>query len=219
MCRPPPLPQQRRHRAAYVAPSADDLYPETASLGATDDGDTVASLIPLLVEVPSAAARHRQMPVTSPPSSADWLSDLEGPDDEAADAANATNTSSRMIIVLWKVRLIHSLKACYGWCVDIFVVVAMCVLGCFLYDVEVRMVKQQPSSSYNSSSNSNRRRYRERRRVMVVRKEDEDDEGAARRRRQQRPVTSLLRSPGNGGGNEVDHHHRHHRTHQPWGYV
>lgn len=148
---------QRRHRAAYVAPSAD-LYPDWASLGAADD-DTAASLIPLLVEVPSDT---RYQPI-SPTSSMEWL-DLEGLE------AKTANTK----VIQWKVQLIHSLKACYRWCVDILVVVFMCTLGCFFYDVEVRMVK------------SNRRRARERR--VIVR-----NEGAQLRR--QRPITSLLRSP------------------------
>lgn len=142
-----------------MAPSAD-LYPDTASAGAADDDATTASLIPLLVEIPS---QSHNRPV-SPPSSADWL-DLEGALEEDKKSRNQH---------LWKVKAIDYYKACYRWCRDIFAVVAMCFLGCFVYDVEVRVVK------------SNRRRMRERR--VIVRNE------GARRRNRPIQTTSLLRS-------------------------
>lgn len=150
---------QRRHRAAYLAPSAD-LYPDTASAGAADDDATTASLIPLLVEVPSHS-NHRPV---SPASSVEWL-DLEGGLDEDKKIRNPN---------LWKFRTVDYLTAGYRWFLDIFAVVYMCFLGCFIYDVEVRVVK------------SNRRRMRERR--VIVR-----NEGARRRNRPVR-TTSLLRS-------------------------
>lgn len=149
---------QRRHRAAYVAPSAD-LFPDTASASAADDYDaTSASLIPLLVEVPSHS-NHRPV---SPPSSVEWL-DLEGALEEDKRSRN---------IHLWSVKAIGVGKACKRWFMDIVAVVVMCFLGCFVYDVEVRVVK------------SNRRRMRERR--VIVR-----NEGARRRNRPVR-TTSLL---------------------------
>ena len=152
---------QRRHRAAYLAPSAD-LYPDTASAGAAGDDATTASLIPLLVEVPSYS-NHRP---ASPPSSVDWL-DLELELDLESDKKLRNQN-------LWKVKTVDYLRAGYRWFRDIVAVVYMCFLGCFVYDVEVRVVK------------SNRRRMRERR--VIVR-----NEGARRRSRQVR-TTSLLRS-------------------------
>ncbi|CAJ1967017.1 unnamed protein product [Cylindrotheca closterium] len=151
---------QRRHRAAYVAPSAD-LYPDTASAGAADDDVTTASLIPLLVEVPSHSNYDRPV---SPPSSIDWL-DLEG-------ALEADKKSRN--INLWRVKVMDIVKACKRWFMDIVAVVYMCFLGCFVYDVEVRVVK------------SNRRRMRERR--VIVR-----NEGARRRNRPVRTTSLLLR--------------------------
>ncbi|KAL3945763.1 MAG: hypothetical protein SGBAC_000152 [Bacillariaceae sp.] len=134
---------QRRHRAAYVAPSAD-LYPDTASAGAIDD-DATAELIPLLVEVPY----HSHDRPVSPPSSIDWLDlDLEG-----ALEADRRSRNKR----LWKVKLLDSMKACQRWFMDIVTVVVMCFLGCFVYDVKVQVVK------------SNRRRMRER--LVIVRNE------------------------------------------------
>mmetsp|Transcript_31976 Transcript_31976/g.77639 ORF Transcript_31976/g.77639 Transcript_31976/m.77639 type:complete len:171 (-) Transcript_31976:484-996(-) len=150
---------QRRHRAAYVAPSAD-LYPDTASAGAADDDATTSSLIPLLVEFRS----HSNNRPVSPPSSVEWL-DLEG-------AIEADKKSRN--INLWKVKAVDYLKTCKRWFMDIVALVVMCFLGCFVYDVEVRVVK------------SNRRRMRERR--VIVR-----NEGARRRNRPVR-TTSLLQT-------------------------
>lgn len=152
---------QRRHRAAYLAPSADDLYPDTASAGAADDDATASSLIPLLVEVPSHWNHSRP---ESPPSSAEWL-DLEEVFEDDKKSRNQN---------LWQVKAVDYLKACYRWVRDIFAVVVMCFLGCFVYDVEVRVVK------------SNRRRMRERRVIVQT-------EGARRRNRPVR-TTSLLRT-------------------------
>jgi len=150
---------QRRHRAAYLAPSAD-LYPDTASAGAVDDDATTASLIPLMVEVPS----HSNNRPVSPPSSVEWL-DLDIALEEDKKSRNQN---------LWKVKAVNYWRACYRWFRDIIAVVIVCFLGCFVYDVEVRVVK------------SNRRRMRERR--VIVR-----NEGARRRNRPVR-TTSLLRT-------------------------
>jgi hypothetical protein len=105
---------QRRHRAVYLAPSAGQLHP---SLGVSDFGDLV---IPLLVEV------HSEPVVISPPSSGE-LSGL-------VEALPKPSPRSRWMIL-------NAIFTVYHWCVDVLLLVIVCFMGCFFYDVELKVVK------------------------------------------------------------------------------
>jgi hypothetical protein len=71
-------------------------------------------------------------------------------------------------------KLIDSVLSCYHGFVDLVLVMAMCLIGCFIYDVEVQVVK------------SNRRRARERR--VIILNEQYNGSGYGQ-------ITGLLRTP------------------------
>lgn len=160
MCQAQDAPQ-RRHRAAYLAPSAGPLQPQIDTHHDNDD-----QVIPLLVEIPSTTP----MSPVSPPSSGE----LNTHDLIALPVPSLPTRG----------RLIDSILSCYRGFVDLVLVVAMCLIGCFFYDVDVQVVK------------SNRRRARERRVIIL-----NEQYGGSRHRR----TTSLLRSPSPDGSSSMQH--------------
>ena len=142
---------QRRHRAAYLAPSAG-RWPQHQSLQEHDE----EHIIPLLVEVPTNGGTV----VESPPSSGELMGDT-------LDFSPPPTPPPR------RGKFLSAIIHLYHAIVDILLVVVVCILGTFFYDVEVSVVK------------SNRRRNRQRGRSgrVLIRQGSE------------RIQTSLLRTP------------------------
>ena len=102
----------------YLAPSAGQFHQAT---GPFDLGEPI---IPLLVEVPSEPIH------VSPPSSGE-LSNFHLEDD--LPKPNHPRRSR------W--RIINATSSVYHWCVDVLLLVIVCFMGCFFYDVELKVVK------------------------------------------------------------------------------
>lgn len=106
--------RQRRHRAMYFAPAAGQTQQAYGS-----DSDPI---IPLLVEIPTEPI------LVSPPSS--------------AEAANLNLTVARPEQPTTpRQRLLEALFSVYRWCVDVVLLVVVCLMGCFFYDVELKVVR------------------------------------------------------------------------------
>ena len=114
MCKAQERPQ-RRHRAMYVAPSAGHLH---HSLETPDAGEPI---VPLLVEVPANPV------VVSPPSSGELSGFIEFLPKPPAQSR-------------WN-RIVKTVLSIYHWCVDVFLLLIVCFMGCFFYDVELEVVK------------------------------------------------------------------------------
>jgi hypothetical protein len=83
-------------------------------------GQLHQSVIPLLVEV------HSEPIVVSPPSSGELSGFIE--------ALPKSSPRSR-----W--RIVNSIFTVYHWCVDVMLLVIVCFMGCFFYDLELKVVK------------------------------------------------------------------------------
>eukprot|EP00980_Cylindrotheca_fusiformis_P008784 scaffold1869_cov122-Cylindrotheca_fusiformis.AAC.46 len=180
---------QRRHRAAYLAPSSgarpwlvhpDDYDNDDYLLN--EEHDEEEARIPLLVEVPSSSSNHRS--TVSPPTSGELL----GTNHDLIDLPAAAPQKE---IHGW----MESIVSCYRALIDLVLVVAMCLIGCILYDVDVQVVK--------STNNNNRKRARDRRRVFI-----RNELSRSHNRRGQ--TTTLLRSPSSLEGSASPKH---------WGFV
>lgn len=139
---------QRRHRAAYLAPSAGQWHQQQRRQqkqqqrrrqqqqapnnldepdGFTFD-DSLSELgIPLLLEVP-----QNQITV-SPPSSA------EGSTNEFQEQLEARLFATRK--KTFRLHLMDMISGMYNGFVDFFLLVVVCFMGCFFYDVEVKVVQ------------------------------------------------------------------------------
>jgi hypothetical protein len=113
MCKNTERPQ-RRHRPVYIAPSAGPMHPQRAL---PDFGD---QSIPLFLEIPSTFVN------ISPPSTGPLSGNLELPPTPPPR---------------WNRRIWNAFLALYHWSVDVLLLVVVCFMGCFFYDVEVKVVK------------------------------------------------------------------------------
>jgi len=178
----------RRHRAAYRAPSAGQWHQQqrqqprrqpaqaTPNYSVHDEEtglsfeDSLSDLgIPLMLEVP------QQNTITvSPPSSAEGSSNefreqlLEG-------ASNMGGKSFGM-------QLMDVISGMYNGFVDFFLLVVVCFMGCFFYDVEVKVVHSDRAKA----------RVRGRRGRVIIQTDDppEPHHGV---------MTNLLRTPPRSG--------------------
>jgi hypothetical protein len=115
MCKETDRPN-RRHRAMYIAPSARPLHPQ---LIVPDFGDPV---LPLLEASPGP--QHHQEDLESPPPTAPLSGSHDSP----------PAPQSRWRILRW-------IFLVYHWFVDVLLLLVVCFMGCFFYDVEVKVVK------------------------------------------------------------------------------
>lgn len=132
---------QRRHRAAYLAPSAGQWHQQQQQrrrerprplddeeMGFNFD-DSLSELgIPLMLEVP-------QNPMAvSPPSSA------EGSTHEFREQMEAGLYMPRK---KFREQVCDAISGMYSGFVDFFLLVVVCFMGCFFYDVEVKVVQSE----------------------------------------------------------------------------
>ena len=115
MCKASERPQ-RRHRAMYFAPTARPIHPQ---LVVPDSADPV---LPLIMVAPTPTQEVATPPPTDPLAA---VVDSEHP-------RNTSMSLRRLPSMLWTV---------YHWFVDLFLLVIVCFMGCFFYDVEVKVVK------------------------------------------------------------------------------
>ena len=177
----------RRHRAAYRAPSAGQWHqqqqqqrrppPQAHPNYSVHDEETGFSFedslsdlgIPLMLEVP------QQNTITvSPPSSA------EGSSNEFREQLLEATTNMRG--KGFGVQLMHVISAMYNGFVDFFLLVVVCFMGCFFYDVEVKVVHSDRAKA----------RVRGRRGRVVI--QTDDPPGSSHG-----VMTNLLRTPPRSG--------------------
>ena len=176
----------RRHRAAYRAPSAGQWHQQqrqqqrrqqaTSNYSVHDEEtglsfeDSLSDLgIPLMLEVP------QQNTITvSPPSSAEGSSN-EFREQLSEGASNMGRKSFGM-------QLMDVISGMYNGFVDFFLLVVVCFMGCFFYDVEVKVVHSDRAKA----------RVRGRRGRVIIQTDDppEPHHGV---------MTNLLRTPPRSG--------------------
>jgi hypothetical protein len=170
---------QRRHRAAYLAPSAGQWHQQqqrrrqqAPPLNIEQAGfyfdDSLGDLgIPLMLEVPQNSV------TVSPPSSAD------GSSDEFREQMQASLYAPRKG---FREHVMDAMSGMYNGFVDFFLLIVVCFMGCFFYDVEVKVVQ----------SDRHRARARGRRGRVVIRTEDPPEPTYG-------VMTNLLRTPPRSG--------------------
>lgn len=204
---------QRRHRAMYLAPSVGQWHQQqqhflrpTAGQGhdeaqqQQDENDlppapdSLSELgIPLLLEVPNASA---PLPV-SPPSSGEASSyefqqQLPTP---------PLSTPQRT----WMGHVTDAVFGMYHGFVDFFLLVVVCFMGCFFYDVEVKVVQ----------AGRQRTRARGRSGRVIIRTNEQDRQ----EERGRSTMTSLLRTPPRSGNYSRASQSPHPREDAMWEHV
>jgi hypothetical protein len=101
----------------YIAPSARPLHPQMVL---PDFGDLV---LPLLLASPAPQRQQEDLESPPPPTAP-----LSGPND------SPPAPQSRWRILRW-------IYLMYHWFVDVLLLMFVCFMGCFFYDVEVKVVK------------------------------------------------------------------------------
>ena len=151
----PPLPQHFNFGGGGFSSfprSASDNDFEASRSGIASDHDD-QQVIPLLIDVPSQ--RPGGEIIMSPPSSGNCNSESEHYHyDYLQPPSSPIDPSSKTQLPLWKKSLNLLITAYYGL-IDLWLLVVVCFMGCFFYDVEVRVVKSEMN---NNSTTSGRRR-------------------------------------------------------------
>mmetsp|Transcript_86200 Transcript_86200/g.248913 ORF Transcript_86200/g.248913 Transcript_86200/m.248913 type:complete len:205 (-) Transcript_86200:651-1265(-) len=186
---PPSLDRpQRRHRAAYIAPAAGQWHQQQSQnhqraqqqymdMQDYDEEspkhsfeDSLSDLgIPLMLEVP-----HQSPLMVSPPSSGEGSSPEFQQQLHNAMLPPLQKRSCCQLVT-------DAIWGMYSGFVDFFLLVVVCFMGCFFYDVEVKVVQEE--------------RYRPRgrgRRGRVFIRTNEEEKGRA-------TMTNLLRTPPRSG--------------------
>lgn len=198
MCQAQEQPQ-RRHRAVYLAPSAglwhqqqqqrqQQQHQGPAADAAGDGGDEEAGLpldapdalselgIPLLLEVPYYSAITVSPPSSGEASSHEFQRQLHHSPPPSVGPPRTFHQ-----------QLTDAMSGMYHGFVDFFLLLVVCFMGLFFYDVEVKVVQ----------ADRQRTRARGRRGRVIIRTNEQQ-----RRRRQEESrglMTNLLRTPPRSG--------------------
>lgn len=172
MCKAQERPQ-RRHRPVYLAPSVSQWHLQQRSEHFNSPDDDLGDLgIPLLLEVPYTSPL-----VVSPPSSAE---------------CSTHEFQQQLHPRTFRQQVMDVFVGMYNGFVDFFLLVIVCFMGLFFYDVEVKVVNRQ------------RARTRGRNGRVVIQTE-------------RPPATSLLRTPPRSGN--FSRSSRSSRDHTMWEHV
>ena len=149
MCKAQERPH-RRHRAMYLAPSPRPFHPQL-------NLDHSEQTIPLLLVEPLAdlTTAMTTAEANAPPTTLTPLSNGDVIIPTMHMPTTVPPKSPR-----WTFRIGVALLAIYHWFVDVLILIMVCFMGCFFYDVEVKVVQcdrrqpAPPSSSFPLISTS-----------------------------------------------------------------
>lgn len=180
MCKAQERPQ-RRHRPVYLAPSVSQWHlqqrAEPDHSNAPDDNNGLSDLgIPLLLEVPYSSSL-----VVSPPSSA-----------ESSTHEFQQQLQQQLQARPFRQQVMDVFLGMYNGFVDFFLLVIVCFMGLFFYDVEVKVVNRQRARTRGRSG-----------RVVI--------------QTERPPATSLLRTPPRSGN--FSRSSRSSREHAMWEHI
>ena len=171
---------QRRHRPVYFAPSVSQWHlqqrTEPQHSNSPTDGGLADLGIPLLLEVPYSSAL-----VVSPPSSA-----------ESSTYEFQQQFQQQLHPRTFRQQVMDVFSGMYNGFVDFFLLVIVCFMGLFFYDVEVKVVNRQRARTRGRSG-----------RVVI--------------QTERPPATSLLRTPPRSGN--FSRSSRSSRDHLMWEHV